>query len=211
MSRVYHLQIWLRPLKQGPIVLTDPLSEAIVRCNFCSDLGSAPILRPEPSGHPDPPRHGRGRRARTHDSRSGHCHQRQRHRRRRQRCRDRIGHGRRRRRSTRASRYLIPGLWDMHVHFGGGAELIEENKALLPLYVAHGITTVRDASGDLPAAGARVAGRDRRRHVVRADAAELGSEDRRDQADLERHARDGIGGGCRRGDRQAARRSTSTS
>ncbi len=47
-------------------------------------------------------------------------------------------------------RYLIPGLWDMHVHFGGGAELIDENKALLPLYVANGITTIRDASGDLP-------------------------------------------------------------
>ncbi len=47
-------------------------------------------------------------------------------------------------------RYLIPGLWDMHVHFGGGPELIEENKALLPLYIANGITTVRDASGDLP-------------------------------------------------------------
>ena len=48
------------------------------------------------------------------------------------------------------NRFLIPGLWDMHVHFGGGPALIEENKALLPLYVAHGITTVRDASGDLP-------------------------------------------------------------
>lgn len=47
-------------------------------------------------------------------------------------------------------RYLMPGLWDMHVHFGGGPSLVEENKALLPLYVAHGITTVRDASGDLP-------------------------------------------------------------
>ncbi|MBM0168465.1 amidohydrolase family protein [Altererythrobacter sp. C41] len=47
-------------------------------------------------------------------------------------------------------RFLIPGLWDMHVHFGGGPALIEENKALLPLYVAHGITTIRDASGDLP-------------------------------------------------------------
>ncbi|UNK79161.1 amidohydrolase family protein [Sphingopyxis granuli] len=46
--------------------------------------------------------------------------------------------------------YLIPGLWDMHVHFGGGPELIEENKALLPLYVANGITTIRDCSGDLP-------------------------------------------------------------
>jgi imidazolonepropionase-like amidohydrolase len=48
------------------------------------------------------------------------------------------------------NRFLIPGLWDMHVHFGGGPELIEENQALLPLYVAHGITTVRDASGDIP-------------------------------------------------------------
>ena len=46
-------------------------------------------------------------------------------------------------------RFLIPGLWDMHVHFGGGAELVEENKALLPLYVAYGVTTVRDCSGDL--------------------------------------------------------------
>ena len=46
-------------------------------------------------------------------------------------------------------RYLIPGLWDMHVHFGGGPDLIEENKALLPLYVANGITTIRDCSGDL--------------------------------------------------------------
>ena len=48
------------------------------------------------------------------------------------------------------NRYLIPGLWDMHVHFGGGPELLAENRALLPLYVAHGITTVRDASGDIP-------------------------------------------------------------
>jgi imidazolonepropionase-like amidohydrolase len=48
-----------------------------------------------------------------------------------------------------SGRFLIPGLWDMHVHFGGGPALIEENKALLPLYVAYGITTVRDCSGDL--------------------------------------------------------------
>ncbi|MFC3551131.1 amidohydrolase family protein [Lysobacter cavernae] len=46
-------------------------------------------------------------------------------------------------------KYAIPGLWDMHVHFGGGEALIEENKNLLPLYVAHGITAVRDAAGDL--------------------------------------------------------------
>ena len=47
-------------------------------------------------------------------------------------------------------RYVVPGLWDMHVHFGGGPDLIEENEALFPLYIAHGVTTVRDASGDLP-------------------------------------------------------------
>lgn len=46
-------------------------------------------------------------------------------------------------------KFAIPGLWDMHVHFGGGEKLIEENRALLPLYVAHGITAVRDAAGDL--------------------------------------------------------------
>ena len=45
--------------------------------------------------------------------------------------------------------YLIPGLWDMHVHFRGGDSLITANRNLLPLYLAHGITTVRDAGGDL--------------------------------------------------------------
>lgn len=45
-------------------------------------------------------------------------------------------------------RFLMPGLWDMHVHFGGQG-LIPENKALMPLYVANGVTTVRDCSGDL--------------------------------------------------------------
>jgi imidazolonepropionase-like amidohydrolase len=45
--------------------------------------------------------------------------------------------------------FVMPGLWDMHVHFGGGSELIEENKALLPLYVAYGVTAVRDAAADL--------------------------------------------------------------
>jgi imidazolonepropionase-like amidohydrolase len=46
-------------------------------------------------------------------------------------------------------RFAIPGLTDMHVHFGGGDALIEENRNLLPLYVAHGVTAVRDAAGDL--------------------------------------------------------------
>ena len=46
-------------------------------------------------------------------------------------------------------RYLIPGLWDMHVHFRGGDSLIAANKKSLALFLAHGITTVRDAGGDL--------------------------------------------------------------
>jgi imidazolonepropionase-like amidohydrolase len=48
-----------------------------------------------------------------------------------------------------AGGFVMPGLWDNHVHFGGGAALIDENRNLLPLYLAHGITTVRDAAGDL--------------------------------------------------------------
>lgn len=45
-------------------------------------------------------------------------------------------------------RYLLPGLWDMHVHFRGGDSLAA-NKKSLTLYLAHGITTVRDCGGDL--------------------------------------------------------------
>src|SRR6266852_9274066 len=46
--------------------------------------------------------------------------------------------------------YLIPGLWDMHVHsafgdwFPGGRDII------LPLFIANGVTGVRDMGGDLP-------------------------------------------------------------
>lgn len=47
------------------------------------------------------------------------------------------------------NKFLMPGLWDMHVHFRGGDSLIEENKDLLPLFLAHGVTTVRDAGGDI--------------------------------------------------------------
>lgn len=46
-------------------------------------------------------------------------------------------------------RYLIPGLWDMHVHFRGGDSLAAANKKSLPLFLAHGVTTVRAAGGDL--------------------------------------------------------------
>ena len=48
-----------------------------------------------------------------------------------------------------SGKFVMPGLWDMHVHFGGGTELIEENKALLPIYVAYGVTSVRDAAADI--------------------------------------------------------------
>ena len=48
-----------------------------------------------------------------------------------------------------SGKFVMPGLWDMHVHFGGGPELIGENKALLPIYVAYGVTTVRDCAADL--------------------------------------------------------------
>ena len=47
------------------------------------------------------------------------------------------------------SKYVMPGLWDNHVHFGG-AEYVDENEQLLPLYLAYGVTAVRDAAGDIP-------------------------------------------------------------
>lgn len=46
------------------------------------------------------------------------------------------------------NKFLIPGLWDMHIHLEG-AELVEDNKALLPVFLAYGITTVRDCASDL--------------------------------------------------------------
>jgi hypothetical protein len=45
-------------------------------------------------------------------------------------------------------KFIMPSLWDMHVHFGGDT-LIEENKMLLPLYIAMGISNVRDCAGDI--------------------------------------------------------------
>ena len=41
-------------------------------------------------------------------------------------------------------RYLIPGLWDMHVHTVGGS-----SERILPVYVAYGVTGVRDMGTDL--------------------------------------------------------------
>lgn len=48
-----------------------------------------------------------------------------------------------------SGRFLIPALWDMHMHFGGGDSLVEENQNLLPLFLAHGITAIRDAAADI--------------------------------------------------------------
>ncbi|WP_026933763.1 amidohydrolase family protein [Christiangramia echinicola] len=45
--------------------------------------------------------------------------------------------------------FVMPGLWDNHVHFRGGDTLASENKNLLPLFLKYGITTVRDAGGDI--------------------------------------------------------------
>ena len=46
-------------------------------------------------------------------------------------------------------KYLIPGLWDMHVHTVFGDWLPRDEKITLPLFVANGITGVRDMGGDL--------------------------------------------------------------
>lgn len=46
-------------------------------------------------------------------------------------------------------KYVMPGLWDMHIHFRGGDSTISANKALLPLFLAYGVTTVRECGGDI--------------------------------------------------------------
>ncbi|MEP2056911.1 MAG: amidohydrolase family protein [Maribacter litoralis] len=46
-------------------------------------------------------------------------------------------------------KFIVPGFWDNHTHFRGGDSLIEANKKFLNLFMANGITTVRDAGGDL--------------------------------------------------------------
>jgi hypothetical protein len=46
-------------------------------------------------------------------------------------------------------KFILPGFWDNHVHFRGGDTLIKANKDFLKLFIMNGITTVRDAGGDL--------------------------------------------------------------
>ncbi len=46
-------------------------------------------------------------------------------------------------------KYLIPGLWDMHVHTAFGAWIPHNARVTLPLFVANGVTGVRDMGSDL--------------------------------------------------------------
>lgn len=45
--------------------------------------------------------------------------------------------------------FLIPGLWDMHVHTAFGDWFPDARDVALPLFVANGVTGVRDMGGDL--------------------------------------------------------------
>jgi imidazolonepropionase-like amidohydrolase len=47
------------------------------------------------------------------------------------------------------SKFLIPGLWDMHVHMVFGDWFPRGKEVTLPLFVANGITGVRDMGGEL--------------------------------------------------------------
>ena len=42
-------------------------------------------------------------------------------------------------------KFLIPGLWDMHVH-----TVMPGGRQVLPLYIANGVTGVRDMASDWP-------------------------------------------------------------
>ena len=46
-------------------------------------------------------------------------------------------------------KFLIPGLWDMHVHTTFGDWIPDGKEIILPLFVANGVTGVRDMGGDL--------------------------------------------------------------
>lgn len=46
-------------------------------------------------------------------------------------------------------KYLIPGLWDMHVHMVFGDWFPRGKEVTLPLFIANGITGVRDMGGEL--------------------------------------------------------------
>jgi imidazolonepropionase-like amidohydrolase len=47
-------------------------------------------------------------------------------------------------------KFLIPGLWDMHVHTAFGDWFPGGREVILPLFIVNGITGVRDMGGDVP-------------------------------------------------------------
>lgn len=48
-------------------------------------------------------------------------------------------------------KFLIPGLWDMHVRLLQGSDAERVRTRVLPLLLANGVTGVREMAGDLPA------------------------------------------------------------
>lgn len=48
-----------------------------------------------------------------------------------------------------SGKYLIPGLWDMHVHSAAGTGAAWDERIIYPMYVANGVTGIRDMGGDL--------------------------------------------------------------
>ncbi len=49
-----------------------------------------------------------------------------------------------------SGKYMIPGLWDMHVHSAFGDWFPRGREVILPLFIANAVTGVRDMGGDLP-------------------------------------------------------------
>ena len=47
-----------------------------------------------------------------------------------------------------SGKYVIPGLWDMHMHTAGGSAAPWDEKMIYPLLVANGITGIRVMCGE---------------------------------------------------------------
>jgi len=62
-----------------------------------------------------------------------------------------------------SGKYVIPGLWDMHVHSAGGPAAPWDENVIYPLLVANGVTGIRDMGGDFKLI------EDRRKKILRGD------------------------------------------
>lgn len=60
-----------------------------------------------------------------------------------------IGSGRDIRVVNASGKFMIPGLWDMHVHTAGGSAPAWDEKIVYPLEIVNGVTGVRDMGGDV--------------------------------------------------------------